>query len=302
MDNNSKKILITGGTGFLGEHLIKRLAQLGYYLIVLKRPTSNIKNLLKISGRIKFIDIDKNSFKSLFVDNKLNIDCIIHLATNYGRNGETDDDIYASNVTYPLELMEASKECNIKLFINTDTVLNRGVNTYSSTKDIFKLIGKKIAEKNKFKFVNIKLENMYGPGDATSKFSTFVIRSCIKNVESIDLSSGYQKRDFIYIDDVVNSYILLITKFNDGATLDDEYHVGTGIRTSIREFATLSKKIVGSNTKLNFGAIEDRQNEIDLSSADFASIIKMGWACKYNLTSGLEKTIAIERSIDCDDK
>lgn len=304
MIKNPTTILITGGTGFLGNHLIKRLAKLGFDLIVLKRPTSNIKNLAKISTRIKFIDIDTNSVNSLnsiFSDNELKFDCIVHLATNYGRNGETDADIYDSNVTYPLNLMEASLKCDVKLFINTDTVLNKGVNAYSATKHTFKSEGNDLAEKNNIKFINIKLENMYGPGDASSKFSTFVIRSCIENIESIDLSSGYQKRDFIYIDDVVNSYILLITKFNDGIALDEEYHVGTGVGTSIRDFAVLTKKIIGSNTKLNFGALENRQNENDLSNADFTSIIKLGWACKYNLTSGLEKTIAIEKSFDCDD-
>jgi nucleoside-diphosphate-sugar epimerase len=143
---------------------------------------------------------------------------------------------------------------------------------------------------------NLSLEHFYGPGDSDGKFTTYIIRELVKNTKQINLTPGKQKRDFIYIDDVVSAFICIIDVIKNYKT--GEIHniqIGSGVNTSIYDFANLVKNIVGNNnTNLNFGAIPYRENEVMQSDVNLDNILKLGWLPKVSLQKGLEKTIKHE--------
>jgi nucleoside-diphosphate-sugar epimerase len=93
------------------------------------------------------------------------------------------------------------------------------------------------------KCFNVVLEHFYGPGDDTSKFVTWVIRELLTNVDHIDLTLGEQKRDFIYIDDVVSAFIAIIeneSRFKKGF---HQFEVGTNNLIEIRQFVNTVKNM-----------------------------------------------------------
>jgi len=155
--------------------------------------------------------------------------------------------------------------------------------------------GRIFANQGQIRFVNIKLEHMYGPGDDPSKFSAHVVQSCLKNIPELALTPGEQKRDFIYIDDVVEAYLKLLENCTTEEAKFQEYEVGSGKALSIREYGETVHSLTKSATRLKFGALPSRDNEIMYSEADISRIVNFGWKPKHDLVSGLRKMIEGER-------
>lgn len=99
----SKTILLTGGTGFLGSHLVKRLVYEGFKVVVIKRVTSKLSRLESIINQVQLYDLDQIDVKNIFQENA--IDIIIHCATNYGRFTHLTDIIQA-NIFLPLKILQ----------------------------------------------------------------------------------------------------------------------------------------------------------------------------------------------------
>lgn len=285
-----KKILITGATGFLGSRLTYKLLELEYDVIVLKRRSSNLKRIKDIIKDIQVYEIEKNDISKPFRENK-KIDAIIHTATCYGRDDESIATILEANVLFPLKIMETAASLNTPVFLNTDTVLSKHLNAYSLSKNHFLEWGKCFSKAGKIRFVNARLEQMYGPGDDDHKFTTYIIKNCLENRPELDLTYGEQKRDFIYIDDVVSAYSVLLNRAEMSKDMFLEYQVGSGKAISIREFAEKVHKITCSSSRLNFGAVSYRENELMYSQADIEPLIQMGWSCNTDLEKGITLTI-----------
>ena len=135
---------------------------------------------------------------------------------------------------------------------------------------------------------------MYGPSDDPSKFTTWIVQSCLKNLDKIELTPGEQKRDFIYIDDVVSAYKLLMEKGRQLGAGFQEFDLGSGKTVSIREFTETIKRLTGADTELVFGVKLYRENEIMQSKADVAKLLELGWKPKYDLSKGLNEIIKAE--------
>lgn len=283
-------ILITGATGFLGSHLVQTLVKLNYQVIILKRQNSKLNRLKNVLNNIISYDVDTVELSRPFQEHQ-KIDAIIHTATCYGRSNEPFSEILATNVIFPLQLVEIATFFNTKLFFNTDTVLSKYLNGYALAKNQFLEWGKLATKIQKIRFINIKLEHMYGHSDNDSKFTTHVIKSCFTNVPELKLTFGEQTRDFIYIDDVVSAYITLLQQSAEQSEWFQEYELGSGQSTSIKEFVETVHKITNSHTQLNFGALPYRDNEIMYSQADTTALRQLGWSNRTTLTEGIEKTI-----------
>lgn len=285
-----KRILLTGATGFLGSHLAKALVSAGYEVTALKRKSSSLCRIESITSDIELIDINFLDYESLFRDFG-KIDVIIHTATCYGRNDETVSEIFAANTEFPLRLLDEGSRAGVELFLNTDTILDKYMNLYALSKNQFLQWGQFFAKQGNIRFVNIRLEHFYGPGDDPTKFSAYVINSCLNNVPELKLTAGEQKRDFIYIDDVVSAYMILLEKMGNSDNAFIELDVGSGQSVSIREFVETVHRLTSSKTHLAFGAFPYREAEVMHSEADTSSLQALGWQCKNTLHQGLQKAI-----------
>lgn len=285
-------IFMTGSTGYLGSHLLRSLINNGHKVYCLKRASSNLDRVRDIASQVTWIELETADFNHFFASHK--IEYVLHCATDYGRKQVDPSGTIEANLILPLKLLHAAAVNKVGVFINTDTILDKGVSNYSLSKKQFadwlesysdRVVG-----------INVALEHFYGPGDDPSKFVTFIIQALLNNVDSIKLTEGRQKRDFIYIDDVIQAFMVLLNK---ASTLEHRYYrfeVGTAQPVELRKFVALAQQFSGNQkTLLDFGAVPYRKNEVMASDVDISGLRALGWKPEISLEDGLRKTIEIEK-------
>jgi nucleoside-diphosphate-sugar epimerase len=199
---------------------------------------------------------------------------------------------------FGLKLLEESVNANVKAFINTDTLLDRNINSYALSKAQLVEWMKFLTTKNITKMINVKIEHMYGPFDDENKFIYWLINQLKQNVEKIDLTSGIQKRDFIYIDDIVSAYGTIIKNIDTFSNFK-EFELGTGNSIEVKQFIDKIVQLLEIKqkvfTKLNFGAIIYRDNENMNMQADIAKLEELGWKPKVSIEDGIKNIIDGEK-------
>lgn len=284
-------ILLTGSTGFLGSYLLKSFVNNGYKVIALKRSTSNTYRINDYLNQMTLYDIDKIEISSIFEIHK--IDIVVNTVTNYGRRDNKISSILDTNLVLGLKLLEESVNVNVKAFINADTLLDRNLNAYALSKsqlvDWMRFLSTKYT-----KMINIKIEHMYGPKDDENKFIYWLINQLKQNIEKVDLTSGIQKRDFIYIDDILSAYGIVVQNINTLSSFE-EFELGTGDSIEVKTFIEkIYRELLHTqsiNTKLNFGAIPYRTNENMNMQANTIKLKKLGWKPKVSTEDGIKLII-----------
>lgn len=288
-------VIITGATGFLGSHLVKALLEQGYRVSILKRSYSETFRIKAELPYLNTFDVDKRPLVDIF--NVEPVEAVVHTATCYGKNGASELNVFESNVVFPVRLLEAATAFGVKTFINTDTFINTGdvrydyLQSYVLTKKHFLEWGKYCASKHRINFINAKLEHVYGPQDGESKFTTYVLKNCLKNVPELEFTAGKQRRDFVYVDDVVSAYLAILRGHIHHGESFQEYQIGTGRSTSIRDFAETAHRLAKSRTVLKFGELTYRNHEFMDSKADIGPLKTLGWSNKVVLEEGIKAII-----------
>jgi nucleoside-diphosphate-sugar epimerase len=291
-----KTILLTGATGFLGSHILRELIEIDKYnIIVLKRSFSNCYRISSIpSVYVKYYDTDVVDVDEIYAENKVNI--IIHTATEYGRSINKITEILDTNLIFPLSLLEEGVNQGLELFVNTDSFFNKDNLSYSTLID-YSLSKKSLNIwlaylSSKAKIANMRIEQMFGENDNKDKFvESMIQRIAIKKEKKIDLTYGHQRRDFVYVDDVVNAFLTILDTYESYKFHYKIFEVGTGSSVQLRDFILKIKEISESPTILNFGALPYRNDEIMDSKADCSELQNLGWNSKYDYSAGIAKTI-----------
>lgn len=286
-----KTVLLTGATGFLGSHLLEALLSEGYEVIALKRSTSDTWRIEHLLKRAKFIDIDIDPIDRAFQLNP--VDAVLHTACLYGRNNEKATTVSTSNVLFPLSLLELSVAYQVPRFVSCDTFYSKFFNAYSLTKNHFRdwlcYFSKHI------QVANLILQHVYGPHDSDHKFVPWVLQQMLKETATIPLTEGIQKRDFIYIDDVVTAFMHVLTA--PGTPGFASYDLGTGKLTRLRDFLELARIEVEQQlgrkikTELAFGQVPYRPGEIMAPKINPTPLMASGWQPQIGVEEGLRKTI-----------
>jgi CDP-paratose synthetase len=283
------KILITGVTGFLGSHLAKMMLEGGVSVDTFIHKHNLPLDLVTKVNTFPFEGVLDRIKKQKY-------DCIIHTATNYGRNTKTKS-IIDSNIVMPLMLLES---VNFKktFFINIDSFFNKSKNRYYSLPH-YSLSKRSLLLWLEYYassgcIVNLRIEHLFGPGDSPEKFVSRAISEIgIRKEASFSLTSGSQLRDFIYVTDVctaITTAVLNISKMKNGL---NEYEIGTGKSVSIKDFVEEVKLISNSNTSLNFGALPDPPGEIQNSFADGRFAHDFSWIPKTSLSDGIRACLGM---------
>lgn len=275
-------ILITGINGYLGSHLAEWFSKANK-IIGTEISTSTLD---RVKNKPYLIyGTTELEYQRLFQENE--VDTIIHTATTYGKT-QTDGEVLYSNLLSPLNLLGFAIARKCKCFINTDTSLNKYTSNYSLSKKQFREWLE--FRSREIKVVNMQLEHFYGPGASDHNFIVNMIKKMRKNSQAIELTKGEQIRDFIYIDDVISAFDLVIMgcKSKKGFF---QYEVGSGDGISIRDLLNLMRNLTNSSAELKFGAIPYRMNELMESKADVSNLKRMGWSPVIKIQEGLIRTI-----------
>lgn len=288
-----KTAIVTGISGFIGSHIARALVRSGWCIHGLQRPTSDISSLKEARDKISFHVVDPTRPESVF--NALPAcDAVLHLATNYGRDGESSSTLLCDNTLFPLRLLEWTLSRGIPALINADTCFTPEypyLRSYTTSKKQFTQWGEVLCATASTRFVNLKLQHPYGPGDRPGKFVPAIIRDCLNNVGNINLTPGEQKKDFVYIADVVDAFVVVLEQLDSLTSGFSSLDCGTGHAVSIRDFVGMVHRLTRSQAVLQFGALPYRDHEIMLSQANSTDLNALGWSAKTTLEEGLLLTI-----------
>ena len=289
-----KTILLSGSTGFLGSHLLRKLLEKKYKVVILKRSFSKTLRIKKYLKHVTTYNIDNLSLEKIFIENK--IDIVLHLACNYGKNDQDDSDLIETNMLFGIKILKYAECYGAKLFINLDTLLPKNLGKYALSKSFFR--DWLYQYSGELKIVNLRVEYIYGPNDSLEKLIPFVIKNINDREPTINLTSGKQKRDFIYVDDVIDAVCFILFKF-ENFEIFNEFEIGTGKSTSIRKMLKMlvnefEKRFGVTNTSLNFGKVPGRKNEPMEIQACTQKINDLGWKPQIELADGLGKVFDYE--------
>ncbi|MCS7054732.1 MAG: NAD(P)-dependent oxidoreductase [Thermoflexales bacterium] len=288
------RVVISGASGFLGSHLARRLAAAGYDVVALVRANSNLRRLADLTGRIHIACLDQETLNGLL--RKLTpIAAVIHAAVNYGRADTKLSELVETNVLFGLRLAEAAQSVGATCFINVGSALPPKVSPYALSKHQLSAWLQRLDQAVGMRIADVALENMYGEDENENQFVPRVILACLRNVERLPLTAGDQQRDFIYIEDVVEAFALLLryclqaeARMNGYA----RYPLGSGNAVRIRDVASMIQQITGASTQLDFGAVPYRPHEAMFSQADLSAWKRLGWLPRHTLESGLRRAVA----------
>ena len=262
------KILITGGTGYLGSHLVHQIYKSGNKIACVVENQENLGRLENLKKEIKVIPVESMSSEIP----KFSPEVVIHTACVYSREGISEQDVFKGNLLFPLEVLQIARASGVKKWINTATSLPSMISSYALAKSQFVQWGRFYAENGAITFVNLQLEHFYGKDAPTSNFLSWVIGKLKKN-EPLDLTIGTQRRDFVFIDDVLHVYDAVLNRDFEEDYI--EIPVGTGEAPSVREVVEYLKELIGSESELHFGAVPMRREEPD-SHCDIKMLQNIG--------------------------
>ena len=298
------KVLVTGGAGFIGSHIVDELIKKGFEVVVIDDLSTGFKKNLNSDAVFYQVDVcDSEKIGKIF--DKEKPDFVNHHAAQNNMTRSIENPIHDANINIrgSLNIIINSIRTKVKKIIyassgglcygepvNIPTKEDDSINPtspYGVSKHTVEhyLITSSIT--HSLKFTALRYANVYGPRQnplGEVGVIAIFIRNLLKNERPTIFGNGNQKRDFIFVKDVVKANILAM----DG---DNKiFNVGTGRMTSINELFKILKKITNSNLDPIYD--EKRMGDVQRVCLDITRIKKeLNWKPEHELESGLSETV-----------
>ncbi len=264
------RILVTGATGFVGQHLLPYLQEHGHEMHALVRLSTQKEKVY--TNNIYTFDDDIDRLAQYLKENK--VDGVIHLASLYitEHKPEQIKDIIRSNIYLGTAVLEAAVSGGVKWFLNTGTIWQNynaepysdqycPVNLYAASKQAFIDMAKYYIETSGIRFCTLKLCDTYGPNDTRRKiFALF--EQIAQTGECLKMSPGEQKLDIVHIDKVVHNFKTLAERLYNGDRLREEYVVSSGQQITLKEVARQYEASHRVRLNIEWGGRPYREKEV----------------------------------------
>ncbi len=299
-------ILITGGFGFIGSALVRRLLGEGHRVELVELGSADGRRLQDQKNDIAVHGADIADTRAVEdIVRKTAPELIIHLATYYAVDHRPDElgPMVRTNVLGVSNLLEAARLANVRYFINTSSCFVyeqhgrplreegpfKPGNYYAATKRFSEELCDFYAENHGLNAATLRIFSPYGPADHQRRLIPSVIASYLAGKQP-RATTGRQAWDFVYIDDIVEAYLKAIAHRPTG---HEVFNIGSGKAVAVRDIILRIKEILGSDLEPLWGSVPHRKNEIWSMTADISKAGSvLGWEPATDLIAGgLERTV-----------
>lgn len=293
------RILITGGTGYVGETLIPYLLSQGFMdITLLVRNMDKAKSMFKDCS-ISYISTQSENWSHEVIE--CSPDIVLHMATLFtGKcDAENAKEIINTNVLFTTLLLEALSHTNCNHFVNigtfTEYLYGDGKffpnNLYSASKTAVRPIIQYYQTLSTWKWTNIIVYSPYGKRNKNKKVLDYLL-DALNSPTPIKFSGGEQILDFIHVNDIADFFTILFTKMYKEAWNYNfiELHLGSGCGHSIKEIAQIMEKLSGKKVNAIWGALPYRKFDTMHAVAPIGRNIELlGWRSKIDIKEGIHK-------------
>ena len=304
-----KRVFVTGGEGLVGGHVVEKLLDNENVVIVGQRsrdPRAYFFNE-KLDDRAVMVHYDLKDYKRVFdIISKYEIEVVIHLgaqpivATAYRNPYETIE----SNVMGTVNVLEACRlyggvEAIVvassdkaygssEVLPYTEDMKLNGQHPYDCSKSCTDLVSKMYAETYDLPITVSRFGNIFGPGDLNfNRIIPGIMESLIRGKELLLRSDGTLVREYLYVKDVAEGYILLAD--NIEKTRGEAFNFGTSKHYSVLELIALCEEVLGK--KVNYRIVNNAKGEISAQYLDSSKLKSvLDWECNGDLRDALKET------------
>jgi UDP-glucose 4-epimerase len=303
------RILVTGGAGFIGSHLVDRLVGEGFEVVVLDSlQRGRLENIKSHVGKRNFRFV-KGDIRDFRLVNKLarNVDGVLHQAAlvNIPQSIDNPTLVNEVNVDGTLGLLKACVDCGVKRFVYASSCAVYGeaenlpiredstltpLSPYGVSKLAAESYVRVFCDVFGLETVCLRYFNVYGPRQANNDYSGVITQFMNRLVCGSSLrvfGDGEQTRDFVHVQDVVEANVLALSEQVAG----EIFNIGTGFATTINRLANLVLEIT-KNTHLKLVHEEPRKGDIKHSVADISKAKKrLHYNPRVKLKEGLDELV-----------
>jgi len=304
------RVLVTGGAGFIGNNLVRRLLQNDVSsIVIMDNQSSGMSVFLPNDQRITFVGMDIDKMDKLnFVINQHEFDYVFHLAAHFANQNSVDhpfSDIQ-TNIVGTVSLLEILKfHKSLRKFVyassscvygtasemNENTFIYPSETPYSINKYTAELYTQYYAHLFHVPTVSIRIFNTYGPYEMAGKYRNVIpnfIEKALNGEDLVITGTGRESRDFTFVDDLVD---LMLRAALSPSKEGEIYNGGTGDRTEILQMAEIIKEVTGSMSNIVFKPARNWDKVKDRLSDTSKSAKELGYTPNVTIREGLEKTI-----------
>ena len=304
------RVLVTGGAGFVGNNLVRKLLQEGVsQIVIMDNQSSGMTVFLPNDPRITFVGMDIDKMDKLnFVINQHEFDYVFHLAAHFANQNSVDhpfSDIQ-TNIVGTVSLLEILKfHKSLRKFVyassscvygtadnmSEDVFIYPSETPYSINKYTAELYTQYYAHLFHVPTISIRIFNTYGPYELAGKYRNVIpnfIEKALNGEELNITGTGKETRDFTYVEDLVELMLLAaLSPSNEG----EIFNGGTGVKTQILEMAEIILQETGSASSITFKPMRNWDKVKDRMSNTSKSAAYLGYRPRIGIHEGLEKTI-----------
>ena len=304
---SDRRVLVTGGSGFIGSHLVAALVDIGADVHVLTSTVSSVypHRLTGLRASIALHEgnlTDRTAMRALVREARPDI--VFHLGayTHVGKSWDRIDECVQSNIQGTVNLLEALDGSGYSRFINTGTSEIYGaievpfheddrpapVSPYAVSKHAAEEFCRLGSTGKGWPVVRVRPFNPYGPGQSPDRVIPEVIVRALRR-EPVQMTKGTQTREFNYVTDLVEGFLLLgVVPGIEGQLIN----LGNGEEVAIADLVRSLLAVMGDPVEADMGALPDRPIEIWRMFCDSRRARDLlGWAPRHDLRSGLAATV-----------
>jgi UDP-glucose 4-epimerase len=308
-----ERILVTGGAGFIGSHLVDRLVDRGYFVRVFDNLSSgSLKNIERRIGKANFEFVrgdlkDREAVYSIVKD----IDTVFHLAANPEvRISSIEPEIhFRENIVATFNLLEAIRRSGgveKLVFASSSTVYGdpeeiptpethiiKPISVYGASKAACEALISSYAHLYGFKAVSLRYANIVGPRLNHGVIYDFIMK-LKRNPEILEvLGDGTQRKSYLYIDDAIDATLYITEKLMN-ETIYDVYNVGNKDWITVREIAEIVSRTMGLKPRIIYtGGTPDGRGwpgDVKYMLLSIEKLERKGWSPKYSSREAVELT------------